>query len=507
MKKYGYAFSILFYSFGLFAQSSSNINIESLLNQLCDDAVFAKQLNITEPSQLKAFYANNTFQPIWNKKTEPFVHTFFKVAANAQSWGLSPQDYHLAYLTSANNTSLEYELVCTHAMLSFLNDVSYGKRPSDLLFNGLAYNNESVNTAVILANYYKHLSFEQIVQRVEPQNKHYQLLTTSLRNWQQDTTQYLPVKLTKTLVGNTPLLQRLAGYGFIESSLAHYQDSEIIIAEALKQFQSLYNLVPDGILGNNTLKKLNLKKADLIKIIQHDINYIRYLNGLMYPQYIQVNIPSVDLRLVQNSQDILTMRVIVGKASTATPSLFSSIKQIIFFPYWYVPNSIATKEILPIVQRDPLYLSNNGFQVLDSKWNVLDEFSIDWANINPNKFPYKFRQVSGCDNSLGIVKFDFDSPYSIYLHDTNNKNLFGRANRYLSHGCIRLEKPYELAAKILNDSNLVNTLYEQRFAPDLKPKSYSVEQSLPVLITYLCSGIDTTGKLVIYDDIYQKIKP
>jgi murein L,D-transpeptidase YcbB/YkuD len=128
-----------------------------------------------------------------------------------------------------------------------------------------------------------------------------------------------------------------------------------------------------------------------------------------------------------------------GKPITPTPTLCSEINKITFFPYYEVPKNVALNEPLPIQQKEPSFFENNGYQLIDEKGFVLEANSIDWSTVSKDHFPYESCQVAGCDNSLGLLKFDFDSPYALYLHDTNRKDLFSKNKRYLSNACIRLE--------------------------------------------------------------------
>jgi murein L,D-transpeptidase YcbB/YkuD len=145
----------------------------------------------------------------------------------------------------------------------------------------------------------------------------------------------------------------------------------------------------------------------------------------------------------------LEMRMIVGKPSTPTSTLASRVNEVILYPYWHVPYSIATKELLPIIKRNPGYIEAGNYQVLNKSGNIVDPYSINWRALSRNYFPYLIRQSTGCDNALGLLKLNFYSPFGIYLHDTPVKSLFMLNKRYFSHGCMRMEKPMELGHLVL----------------------------------------------------------
>ncbi len=479
-------------------------DVQRILDQLCADPVFARQLNITNPTLLKSFYAMNENQLIWQSPNHPFVKGFIQTARQAYRFGLTPESYHLSYLSMPNSSKIEYDLVCSDAMLNFLKDVSVGKVPHTLSFNVLKYNHAVLDIPMILTSKYVNYSFEEIARDVQPKSSHYQALLKVLGAIQHESYSY-PSVVASTLVGNAPLLQKLYFWGLITSPRAVDNPTEQVIKEGVMRFQQLFSLETDGVLNAPTLEKLNADWSLLIKMIQYDLNYIRFLNALDFQQYVQVNIPSASIKLVENNRVTYAGNAVIGKSPTPTPSGMSKINQIVFFPHWYIPHNIATQEMLSSIQKDPLFLSNNGIQVLDNQLNVVDEFSIDWWRVTPQNFPYKLRQTAGSDNSLGMTKFDFENPFSIYIHDTNNKAAFNKSNRAMSHGCIRIENPLALAQRILPSMDVSNWVGIRQNKMDLKPNYTKVVPATPVLLTYLCSGIKN-NQLVFFDDVYNKLK-
>jgi murein L,D-transpeptidase YcbB/YkuD len=163
-----------------------------------------------------------------------------------------------------------------------------------------------------------------------------------------------------------------------------------------------------------------------------------------------------------NNEVVLEMRLVVGKPSTPTFSLASIVNEVIIYPYWHVPVSIATKELLPAIKRDPSFLEANNYQVLNKAGKIINPYSINWNALSRNYFPYTIRQGTGCDNSLGLLKLNFYNPFGAYLHDTPNKDLFKQNRRFFSHGCMRMEKPIELGHLVLINNNIaIDTLTEK----------------------------------------------
>ena len=248
---------------------------------------------------------------------------------------------------------------------------------------------------------------------------------------------------------------------------------------------------------------LTVNDALKSKIILLAMNYRRYLTLHDHSDYILVNIPEAAVRYYRNKQLTLEMRSVVGKKRNPTPTIASYITDIVTFPFWNVPYSIASKELLPKVQKDESYLERKNFEVVDGKGNVVDDFDLNWADYNENNFPYFFRESTGPNNSLGVLKFDLQNPFSIYLHDTNSKWAFAKDYRFLSHGCIRLEKPVELAALLAEDEIDVEAIKSGK--ADTESKIIKLVKKIPVFIIYM--PVTVAGdKVTFLTDIYGLVK-
>jgi murein L,D-transpeptidase YcbB/YkuD len=217
---------------------------------------------------------------------------------------------------------------------------------------------------------------------------------------------------------------------------------------ALRQFQRRHGLEVDGRLGPATLAALNVPATEKIRRISLNLNRWRQLPRNLPANHIIVNIPEFQLRLYRDSVEALSMRVVVGTKRYPTPLMHEHLRHLVFNPYWYPPRKIAVREILPRLQKDPAYLDHARMEVLEGK-TPIDASAINWHDYNRSNFPYRFRQLPGENNSLGEVKFIFPNKRSIYLHDTPARALFSRRVRAFSHGCVRVEKPLELATALM----------------------------------------------------------
>jgi len=193
-----------------------------------------------------------------------------------------------------------------------------------------------------------------------------------------------------------------------------------------------------------------------------------------------------------------------GKPATPTPTLTSTITEVILYPYWNVPNKIATREILPSIKRDIGFLNRGNYQVLNSQGKVVDPYKINWHSLSTSYFPYTIRQSTGCDNALGIVKFNFYNPFTVYLHDTPYKGLFSFNKRYFSHGCMRVDNYLELAHFLLGrNRKAIDTLTAKGCLYQQAPKPVPVERDLPIIILYSTVWYNKEGVIKFYDDVYR----
>ena len=219
------------------------------------------------------------------------------------------------------------------------------------------------------------------------------------------------------------------------------------VARAVARFQSRHGIPSDGILGAATLAALNVPVQVRIRQIQLNLERYRWLPAEFGPRYIYVNIPDYELYGYDGGKPVLKMRVVVGdEYGKATPVFADSMTSVVFRPYWYVPQRILVREILPRIRKERSYLVRHQFEVVDAKREslVLNPRRINWSRLDPAKF--RVRQRAGSPtNPLGLVKFMFPNQFAVYLHDTPTRKLFNRPKRTLSHGCVWVEKPVELA--------------------------------------------------------------
>lgn len=233
------------------------------------------------------------------------------------------------------------------------------------------------------------------------------------------------------------------------------------------------------------------------------LNYLRYLSVFHQTEYIIANIPTTEVEYYKDDMLVLKMRSVVGKKANPTPVMASYISSIVTFPHWNVPYTVAVNEILPKIQKDADYLEQHNFEVVDAKGNAVDDSELNWLDYSEKNFPYFFRQSTGADNALGVLKFNLQNPFSIFLHSTSWQGAFNKDFRFLSHGCIRLEKPFDLADALLRGNLDVDEL--KRGKENTESKTIKLPQKVPTFIIYVPVMVNG-GQVIFLQDVYKLIK-
>jgi murein L,D-transpeptidase YcbB/YkuD len=230
----------------------------------------------------------------------------------------------------------------------------------------------------------------------------------------------------------------------------------------------------------------------------------RWLPRYLGRRYILVNIARFALEVIEDDKPIMSMRIIVGKPYQSTPVFNAAMTHLVVNPSWHVPISIAKEEILPLLRRDPGYLLRQNMRVYQGGGGEVDPRSINWLQVSASNFPYRLRQIPGPHNPLGRVKFLFPNQFSVYLHDTSNRELFSRTVRTFSHGCIRIEKPLDLAEYLLRgDPQWNRDKIQQAIARGLE-RTITLPAAVPVYLLYWTAWVGEDDAMHFRDDIYQR---
>lgn len=279
------------------------------------------------------------------------------------------------------------------------------------------------------------------------------------------------------------------------------------LAAVVRRFQSRHGLDPDAVVGRNTLAALNVPVSERAHQIELNLERWRWLPKDLGNRHIIVNIAAFELILVENNVPVLPMRVVVGKPYRRTPVFSGTLSSLVLNPTWEVPVSIASKDLLPKIKKDSHFLAANGYRLFRG-WNSgsseVDPATVNWHAVRDNTFPFRLRQDPGPLNALGRVKFLFPNPHDVYLHDTPSRSLFRKDMRTFSSGCIRLEKPLELAMQLLRGTPLAERESLDAALATGKTQTIRLTEKVQVHLLYWTAWVADDGIVHFRHDIYDR---
>jgi murein L,D-transpeptidase YcbB/YkuD len=486
---------------------------------------------IDDRQNAQKVYEAIQYAPAWVREGQvtPQALAIISALENSQQKGLNPDDYdashwsaRLAALKAAPgnaDTVAQFDAALTINAIRYLSNLRIGRVNPEPLEFGIDLNQRHYDLPQFLVQ--KVLSgsnLPEILNKVEPQYLGYQrteaALLTYLTLAAQEHSQPLP-DLQKTVKSGDAyssvqqLGERLRLLGDLPQTAVADPNATTYdrpLVDAVKHFQARHGLKPEGNLDKETLHELNVPLSTRVIQLEDSLERWRWLPAY-YPQLpVAVNIPGFKLRVFSEDHSIaLQMNVVVGKAlNHQTPVFAKEMKYIIFRPYWNLPLDITRAEIVPKLRRDSHYLARKGFEATDQNGHIVATGAVSRATLAQIKSGRLLvRQKPGPRNALGLVKFMFPNEFDVYLHSTPAPELFNQSRRDFSHGCIRVEKPAELAAWLLQDQpkwTLENIKTAMRSGPD--NQQVNLSKPVPVVIAYLTAIVEENGEVYFYNDIY-----
>ena len=503
-------------------QIQSPSPLDSPVRKYLDESSEAAESSLNKAA-LARFYSQNGFAPVWT--SEQNVESVIRTLADARNEGLEPLAYR-ADLLNERYTALKddssdpdkaaaFDVLLTDAFLRYSTDMRIGRispRQGDGAGNW-KLEAPSFDAVVYLQQALQSGNIAQALADLPPPHKEYAALREMLRDFraQAETTTEWPtvaVNIGKIEPGaSNPQIPMLRKRLHLTGELAGDVDLESpvmddVLVEALKKFQESQGLLVDGVLGKRTIMALNMSPRDRVRQIIANMERWRWVPRQLEPSRIMINISGQWLELFDNDTEIMSMRVIVGTRANKTPTLRSKVVSLTLNPHWTLPYSIASKEVLPKLKKNPNYLAEQEMHIVGGDIEY-PEF-IDWSQYGQRNFPYTLRQASGPRNPLGRIKFNMPNSDDIYLHDTSNRGMFVRADRALSHGCVRLQKPLDLALYVLRDQSRWNKEKLEKAIGTSETQYVNVKTPVPVYLLYWTAWKDANGVAHFRDDIYDR---
>lgn len=527
---------------------------QQLLNEKFDSLFFDSLSNLKANLPLiKSFYQNRNFASIFFGELEFYseLDSVLHFFAKANEHGLNPESYHYSELLRIkkfiNDTTLsinerhkflvETEILLCDGLINYSSHLRKGIFSPKVVYPDFYF--FPTNDFYTPLEPLQHENIIEYLKQIQPRSKRYKDLQAYLKKMEslkELKLSKLPFPKTKIKANDkydhlSEIIKRLSILEFLDTNFVKVYDNvyDSNLVPYIKKFQRSFGLIDDGVIGKNTIEKLNLTPYQVINLIKINLERIRWFNYEDTSRYVLVNIPDFNVYLVENGEKKLKMKVCVGMQSKwETPVLYSRIDHIILNPTWNVPQSIIQEEIIRELEKDSLYLKKKRFRVFLGKKEI-ELNDIDFTKLSAKR--YTLIQDPGEINALGKFKIIFDNPFGVYLHDTPSRAPFSYEKRTVSHGCIRLESPLELVEEILKDNSEWNIDYvkieigykvkNRQILNDYLKKRESLmignqttnksvkiklNNQIPIFIDYLTAWVDEEGILNLQDDVYQKDK-
>jgi murein L,D-transpeptidase YcbB/YkuD len=297
------------------------------------------------------------------------------------------------------------------------------------------------------------------------------------------------------------LRRRLINSGDLapENTTGPYDD---VVGESVRVFQRRHGLAPTGLVTPRTLAALNVSVQKRIRQLEASLERLENMSFAFGPRYVVVNLPATFAEAVEDDKVVRRYRVIVGKTEKPSPTLTAEITSVNLNPTWTVPSSIAKTEISTHMRKDPSYLARMHMEVLDGHEAPIDPRSVDWSGTHTPNFTV--RQQSGAWNALGKLKIDMPNAYSVYMHDTNQRNLFNDDYRFDSHGCSRVDNVRDLAAWLLKDLPQWNRPAIDAAIATGRQLDIPLPKKVPVAWIYLTAWMTKDQTIQFRNDIYDQ---
>ncbi len=472
------------------------------------------------PKGIQAFYASTNYQPLWvGSKNKARRKALMSALRSSGDHGLPTSRYNIDNLKAAfkadgkKATSAATELLATKRYLQYAHDISSGAINPRKIDKEMAIDRPWRSDENLLTAFSKS-SPTRFLDALAPKSLEYKNLLAEKKKLERavsasSTNQKIPSRtLKKGSSGNSVILlrQRLTALGYGKLGNAPKFDDKL--ETSVIGFQKANGLNQDGVAGPGTIGRLNQgPKQKLIKVLVN-LERERWMNFPRGKRNIFVNQASYTVYMHDNNRVSFQTRAVIGTRAKdrRTPEFYDEMTHMVVNPTWHVPSSIAGKEYLPIIRKDPTYFARTNMVMLARNGQRVNPADLDLDEYTEKDFPFSIKQRPSAGNALGRVKFMFPNKFNIYLHDTPSKSLFARDTRAFSHGCVRIQKPFDFAYKLLEKQTSNPQGAFSTWLNTGKEQYVNLDKPVPVYLTYRTVYFGDAPKASFYPDVYGRDK-
>ncbi len=464
-----------------------------------------------------AFYREASYQPVWTGEGDAFVarrKALITALGSVEDHALPAERYNtdqLVSLMAAARSARDLgmvEVALTKAYLKYARDINSGMLTPSRIDAGIVREVKRRNRTVLIQEFSEADDPKRFLRSLAPQTPEYtRLMKEKLRlqaliaqgGWGET----VPVaKLEPGDTGNAviALRDRLMRMGFLSRSATARYDRDV--EKAVQAFQIAHGLESDGVAGKGTITEINVSAETRLKSVVVAMERERWLTRVSEGREILVNLTDFTAKVIDDGKLTFRTRSVVGKnqSDRRSPEFSDTMTHMVINPTWNVPRSIATKEYLPMLKNNPNAVSY--LRLVNGRGQTVDRGSVDFSQFSTRNFPFDMKQAPGSRNALGLVKFMFPNKHNIYLHDTPQKALFKREVRAYSHGCIRLQQPFDFAYTLLGPQEVDPKGFFQTKLKTGRETRVDLEQSIPVHIIYRTAYTEAKGPVQYRRDVY-----
>lgn len=479
------------------------------------------------------FYHQRNYHLAWSDYDGPsgYINTFMKFVERAEDHGLRPSDYHLYSINILLQKMkeqkrkglplnldelIDLDLLLTDGFLLYCSHLSDGRVNAETLHSEWIPYNHLTDYAAILSYALRDGTILKTLTGLAPPHKGYKRMRKALQRmrmivrnggWPSIDTNVVLKKgdenrdvwsLRKRLIisGDLPV-PFVSGKPLFDDPLE----------KGVKRFQARHGIKVDGQVGEETLAALNVSATQRQRQIEINMERWRWIPNDLGRRHLLINIADYKMQMIEDLQNVMEMRVVVGKRQRKTPVFSDRMEYLVLNPYWYLPPTIVLEDLLPKIKKNPEHLEKNNIKIFKAGTDYqkeLDPHAIDWENVSENRLPYVFRQGPGPYNALGRIKFMFPNQFFIYLHDTPRRESFSETSRDFSSGCIRVEKPVELAAYLLRDDRYWTREKLEQALENGERRVIRITDKVLVHILYWTAWVDDQDMLHFRKDVYER---